>query len=185
MITPSQVESIFFAALDKKTTAERADYLDDACGDDAELRGRVERLLEAHPQAVDFLARPAVDRPDVAERDRETGPPKANESERPTVNDRPALGSAGTGTAPGEAALPVPHQRPRPTSPRTLLESTNDRRKMPGQADGKTTAALNFRMKSLSGRVPITRQPSTCRPDRSPVPDRPSIPMWNRPAMPG
>ena len=63
MSTSSRVESIFFAALGKKTTAERADYLAHACGGDAELRRRVERLLEAHPQAADFMARPAVDRP--------------------------------------------------------------------------------------------------------------------------
>jgi hypothetical protein len=31
MSTPSRVESIFFAALGKKTTAERADHLDHAC----------------------------------------------------------------------------------------------------------------------------------------------------------
>ena len=62
MASPSRVESIFFAALEKKTAAERADYLDQACGADAALRLRVERLLEAHPQAMDFLAQPAVDR---------------------------------------------------------------------------------------------------------------------------
>ena len=63
-ITPSQVEAIFFAALEKKTAVERADYLEQACGSDAALRLRVERLLDAHPQAKDFLAQPAVDRPD-------------------------------------------------------------------------------------------------------------------------
>jgi serine/threonine protein kinase len=62
MSTPAQVESIFFAALGKKETTERAGYLDLACGADAELRRRVERLLEALPQAADFLARPAVER---------------------------------------------------------------------------------------------------------------------------
>ena len=66
MSTPSQVESIFFAALEKQTAKERAGYLDRACGDDAALRLRVERLLEAHPQAVDFLARPAVEHHGVA-----------------------------------------------------------------------------------------------------------------------
>ena len=65
MSTQSQVEAIFFAALDKKTAAERADFLARACGDDAELRLRVERLLTAHPQAAGFLARPAVERPEV------------------------------------------------------------------------------------------------------------------------
>ncbi len=62
MSTPSQVETIFFGTLDRETTVERARYLDEACGGDAELRRRVERLLEAHPQAADFLARPAVAR---------------------------------------------------------------------------------------------------------------------------
>ncbi len=62
MLSPSQVEAIFFAALDMKTEAERSLYLDYACGDDAELRGRVERLLEAHPKAADFLAQPALER---------------------------------------------------------------------------------------------------------------------------
>jgi eukaryotic-like serine/threonine-protein kinase len=62
MCTPSQIEAIFFAALEK-TAAERSGYLDCACGEDSELRRRVERLLEAFPQAADFLARPAVERP--------------------------------------------------------------------------------------------------------------------------
>jgi eukaryotic-like serine/threonine-protein kinase len=52
MSAPSQVEAIFFAALDQKTAAERADYLARACGDESELRRRVERLLAAHPQAA-------------------------------------------------------------------------------------------------------------------------------------
>ena len=64
MSAASRVESVFFAALDRKSAAERADYLDQACGADATLRLRVERLLEAHPKAEGFLARPAVDRPD-------------------------------------------------------------------------------------------------------------------------
>ena len=61
MSNSSNIESIFFAALGKETAADRADYLDHACGGDAELRRQVERLLEAHPQAVDFLAQPALD----------------------------------------------------------------------------------------------------------------------------
>jgi serine/threonine protein kinase len=65
MNNPAQVESIFFAALEKKSGAERAEYLDQACGGDAALRERVERLLESHPHAKDFLSRPAVDRDNV------------------------------------------------------------------------------------------------------------------------
>jgi hypothetical protein len=46
----------------KKTAKERADSLDQACGADTALRLRVEKLLESHPLAMDFLAQPAVDR---------------------------------------------------------------------------------------------------------------------------
>jgi eukaryotic-like serine/threonine-protein kinase len=75
MSTPSRVESIFFAALGKNTAAERADCLNDACGGDAELRRRVERLLGAHPQAIDFMARPAVERPGSDALEHEPPPP--------------------------------------------------------------------------------------------------------------
>src|ERR1700733_1245649 len=63
--TPSQVEAIFFAALSETTEAARADYLARACGGDVALRLRVERLLNAYPQAKDFLAQPAVERCEV------------------------------------------------------------------------------------------------------------------------
>ncbi len=75
MNTPSPVESVFFAALGKKTTAERADYLDHACRGDAELRRGVERLLMAYPQAAEVMARPAVERPGGGAPDREPHPP--------------------------------------------------------------------------------------------------------------
>jgi hypothetical protein len=58
--TPSLVEDIFLAALDRGTPQERAAYLDNACKDDAELRRRVERLLQAHPKAGSFLKQPAA-----------------------------------------------------------------------------------------------------------------------------
>jgi hypothetical protein len=45
----SRLETIFSTALEKKTAAERAAYLDEGCGGDAALRLRVEQLLEAHP----------------------------------------------------------------------------------------------------------------------------------------
>ena len=76
MSTPSRVESIFFAALEQEDDRRsEPDYLDHACGGDAELRRRVERLLEAHPQAADFMARPAVERPGGDALDREPHPP--------------------------------------------------------------------------------------------------------------
>src|SRR5262245_29784801 len=64
MTTPATAESIFFAALEKQDPAERAAYLDAACrGGDSDLRRRVERLLEAHPQVGNFLQQPLADSP--------------------------------------------------------------------------------------------------------------------------
>lgn len=56
--TPS-IDSIFFSALEKTSPEERANYLDQVCGDDRDLRQRVERLLDAHPKAAgSFLESP-------------------------------------------------------------------------------------------------------------------------------
>jgi len=63
MSAASPVEDIFFAALQKPTTEERAAFLDAACGGDASLRARVERLLAAHPHAAGFLEEPAAGNP--------------------------------------------------------------------------------------------------------------------------
>jgi serine/threonine protein kinase/Tol biopolymer transport system component len=52
---------LFFAVLDLPA-AERADYLDRTCGDDAELRRLVEELLRSHEEAGSFLEHPAVPR---------------------------------------------------------------------------------------------------------------------------
>jgi serine/threonine protein kinase/Leucine-rich repeat (LRR) protein len=65
MSSPSRVEEVFFAALEKQTAEERAAYLDQACGADSALRFQVERLLVALPQAMGFLAQPAVDRDEI------------------------------------------------------------------------------------------------------------------------
>src|SRR5579871_3376614 len=58
MTEQSPAEVIFFAALEKGTPEERAAYLNAACGDDSDLRRRVERLLAAHPQVGSFLEPP-------------------------------------------------------------------------------------------------------------------------------
>jgi hypothetical protein len=58
MTSSSSAESIFFVALGKTSPTERAAYLDEACGDDADLRRQVERLLEAQPQVGSFLEQP-------------------------------------------------------------------------------------------------------------------------------
>src|SRR6516225_905385 len=51
----SPAEAVFFAALAKADPAKRAAYLNEACGADVDLRRRVDRLLEAHPQVGSFL----------------------------------------------------------------------------------------------------------------------------------
>jgi hypothetical protein len=44
-VDPSRVKSLFLAAADLADPAQRAAYLDRACGEEAELRARVEALL--------------------------------------------------------------------------------------------------------------------------------------------
>ena len=51
----SRVEEVFLAAIDQPDPDQRAKYLDGACGDDADLRRRVETLLAAQPHADGFL----------------------------------------------------------------------------------------------------------------------------------
>ena len=48
-------ETLFASALEKETAAERAAFLDAACAGDLDLKGRVERLLQAHEAAGRFL----------------------------------------------------------------------------------------------------------------------------------
>jgi hypothetical protein len=70
-----QVANIFAAAVELPAAAERAAYLDAACGADSQLRAEVEQLLQHDEAAGSFLsplARPGavttVDDPPVAER---------------------------------------------------------------------------------------------------------------------
>src|SRR5262249_32836485 len=51
-------EEVFLAAVEKDTPAERAAYLDSVCGQDPQLRARVEGLLRSHQQAGSFLEQP-------------------------------------------------------------------------------------------------------------------------------
>lgn len=66
-VNSTDVETIFNAALQKGSTAERFAYLDGACGSDAELRGRLEALLRAHEEAGSFLDAPPDDPDATAE----------------------------------------------------------------------------------------------------------------------
>src|SRR5262245_47179365 len=68
----SPAEAIYFAAL-AKTPEQRTAFLDEACAGNADLRRRVERMLEVQPQLGGFLQEPAaelvatVDQPPAAE----------------------------------------------------------------------------------------------------------------------
>jgi hypothetical protein len=69
MVDPIRAEELFFAAIELGTTAERAQFLDDACRDAPELRQRVELMLEGHFKAEGFLeppsAAPSISLPDA------------------------------------------------------------------------------------------------------------------------
>src|SRR5260370_28444057 len=52
--------SIFIEALERTKAAERAAYLDAACGEDVAKRRRIEKLLVAHEAAGGILDHPAV-----------------------------------------------------------------------------------------------------------------------------
>src|SRR5688500_11532017 len=72
-------ETLFEALRHKGTPAERASFLDEACGVDDDLRRRVEALWKAHHDAGSFLRMPAV-RPGR----RETEPWEAGDMAEPT-----------------------------------------------------------------------------------------------------
>ena len=51
-------QEIFVAAIQITEVSQREAYLNEECGNDAELRSRVEALLQAHYRAADFLESP-------------------------------------------------------------------------------------------------------------------------------
>src|SRR5262245_13204353 len=65
--TPRTEEAIFAEAAEKPSPAERAAFLDAACGGDVALRERIERLLESDQNAGSFLALTPVDTPSTLE----------------------------------------------------------------------------------------------------------------------
>ena len=76
MSEPSLVENLFLAALALETPQKRAAFLDAACLGKPELRRQVERLVEAHALAGDFLEQPAAT-PEA------TAPPDAQDPDDP------------------------------------------------------------------------------------------------------
>jgi serine/threonine protein kinase/tetratricopeptide (TPR) repeat protein len=55
---PANIEDLFFAASERQDSAARAAYLDEACGQDTDLRRRIEDLLAAEPKVSQFLESP-------------------------------------------------------------------------------------------------------------------------------
>ncbi|HEY7547377.1 MAG TPA: hypothetical protein VID27_20950, partial [Blastocatellia bacterium] len=53
-----KVEEIFYAAIERDS-ALRPAFLDEACGDDVELRAEVESLIAAHERPGEFIDTPA------------------------------------------------------------------------------------------------------------------------------
>jgi WD40 repeat protein/serine/threonine protein kinase len=60
MPTANREEALFAAVLEKPTRAERAAYLEGACGDDRALRERIEALLAAHEASGGVLDAPPL-----------------------------------------------------------------------------------------------------------------------------
>ena len=56
----NHLETIFFAALDIHDPAARASYLNENCGQDAELRQRVEQMLAIQSKVGSFMENPPV-----------------------------------------------------------------------------------------------------------------------------
>jgi serine/threonine protein kinase len=59
-IDAGTIKTIFLAALERATPAERATYLDEACAGDAEMRRKVEAMLLVHEGRDALLDQPAV-----------------------------------------------------------------------------------------------------------------------------
>jgi len=57
----NQIKLIFSEAYKKKTPQERMDYLQNACGDETDLRAEVESLLKAYDDREGFLEAPILD----------------------------------------------------------------------------------------------------------------------------
>jgi hypothetical protein len=54
-----QIDTLLHAALSRRAS-ERAEFLQQACAHDEELRAEVESLLASHEEAGSFLAQPAL-----------------------------------------------------------------------------------------------------------------------------
>jgi hypothetical protein len=118
MSNATRVEALFFAALEKGTAAERAAYLDSACGGAAELRYQVEKLLKAHPRVGDFLQKPVVEQ-------------LAAPAEPADATQQFDASTAGQGAGPADRLIGPPGERVGPSS--MAKRGHDDHQEHPGQ----------------------------------------------------
>jgi formylglycine-generating enzyme required for sulfatase activity/serine/threonine protein kinase/Tol biopolymer transport system component len=93
-------ETIFAAALEQPSPADRSAYLDSACAGDPERRKRIEGLLAAHDRATSFLERPAV-----AAADPGSGPTRAYDTPTGPAEDGTTLTHGEGGEDPADDTL--------------------------------------------------------------------------------
>src|ERR1700733_3760879 len=89
-VDAARAKSLFLAASDLSDPAERAAYLERECGDDAELRGRVQALLRANDASP--LPPPAAEVATVGS-DAGRPAPEATDLETPKPDPDPSRGS--------------------------------------------------------------------------------------------
>jgi len=98
-LDPRRVKSLFNSALDLPDPADRRAFLDHKCGEDLELRQRLQDLLAAHDDPASALARPLAVNPGEANLEF-TGPDQAAET-----TDQEAIHGGMTATVLPESRL--------------------------------------------------------------------------------
>src|SRR5262245_26978710 len=83
-VDPRRVKELFVAALDLPTGPARRAFLDGACGGEADLRQRLDVLLQAHEDPASVLDRPLAEvvraEPGTTPADSGGAPPTAAEA---------------------------------------------------------------------------------------------------------
>jgi len=105
---------VFLTVLEIDDATKRRLFLDSACGDDIDLRSRVEALLQSHQGAGSFLGTPAVAQltPDAALESSSGDPDETRAEARTRLSSLSSLGEEVEGTGDGSFAFLSPAERP-------------------------------------------------------------------------
>src|SRR6266568_1891044 len=87
-VSGSVERRLFFRALEKPAGKERAAFLDGSCGDNADLRRRLEALLQKFETLGTFLEEPAVSAPDSLQRLIAGGDPPTETAPAETLTEK-------------------------------------------------------------------------------------------------